>query len=446
VLSQEQNDRLTKVDAGSPMGNLLRRYWMPIAAVAELDERPTKAIRLFGEDLVLYKDRGDRYGLLDRHCAHRRADLSHGMVEACGLRCNYHGWLYNEDGQCLAQPFEERVNPDGRFKERIRLKAYPVQANAGLLWAYLGPQPAPLVPNWRNFRRKGYKHLCFAQIHCNWLQAMENSFDQVHNEWMHDKWSFYLRDGSVPPDRWSIKRFIHQEFDYGWTASVEYEGYPDIFPDRIILWPNYNYVSLFEWYVPIDNENTLLVYWYNIRFRAKAPFKQEKIPYWQGSVMVPGTTQYLTRPPRNQDLQVWCGQGTVVDRTKEHLGASDAGVIMFRKKLIEQIGVVEAGGDPKGVVRDPDRYFLMLPDPVPSGPERDGLPGALVTPADMRTIGHIHGFPDAIAEEVERIRSERGEQALLGQELKASGWKVGGKNFELRRHFAPLRRYGLHED
>ena len=104
MLSDEQNRRLTQVGAGTPMGELLRRYWMPIAAVAELDDKATKPVRLLGEDLVLYRDQAGTYGLLDRHCAHRRADLSYGWVEGCGLRCHYHGWVWDHTGKCLQQP------------------------------------------------------------------------------------------------------------------------------------------------------------------------------------------------------------------------------------------------------------------------------------------------------------------------------------------------------
>jgi nitrite reductase/ring-hydroxylating ferredoxin subunit len=107
MLWQEQNELLTRVGPGTPMGNLLRRYWMPIAGESEFDQRSTKAIRLMGEDLVLYKDLSGTYGLVDRHCPHRRADLSYGFVEDCGIRCNYHGWRFDETGRCIEQPFED---------------------------------------------------------------------------------------------------------------------------------------------------------------------------------------------------------------------------------------------------------------------------------------------------------------------------------------------------
>ena len=108
-----------------------------------------------GEDLVLYRDASGAYGLIDRHCPHRRADLSYGIVEECGLRCAYHGWLFDGTGRCLQQPFEEITRPEARFKDKIRITAYPVDAKAGLLWAYLGPAPAPLIPDWDLFHEHG---------------------------------------------------------------------------------------------------------------------------------------------------------------------------------------------------------------------------------------------------------------------------------------------------
>src|SRR5262245_20032553 len=142
MIDASTNKLFTRIGPRTPMGRLLRRYWMPVAGVTEFVGSPVRAIRLMGEDLVLYRDASGTFGLLDRHCAHRRADLSYGFVESCGLRCNYHGWLFNEVGQCTAQPYEDVAAPAARFKDKVRLKSYPVQVKAGLIWAYLGPAPA----------------------------------------------------------------------------------------------------------------------------------------------------------------------------------------------------------------------------------------------------------------------------------------------------------------
>ena len=145
MLTEANNKLLTQTSAGTPMGDLLRYYWYPIAAVTELEEKPTKRVRLLGENLVLYKDLGGRYGLIDRHCPHRRADMYFGFPEECGLRCHYHGWLFDETGKCLEQPFDDMVDAKSQYKDKTPIKSYPVEEKAGLLWAYLGPKPAPLV-------------------------------------------------------------------------------------------------------------------------------------------------------------------------------------------------------------------------------------------------------------------------------------------------------------
>ncbi len=151
MLTAEENELLTQVGTGTPMGELLRRYWHPFAASAELDDKSTKPVRLLGEDLVAYKDKSGTYGLIQRFCPHRGTDLSHGITEHRGLRCMYHGWMYDKTGQCIEQPFEDTIHPDGRFKEKVKVPAYEVRELSGMLWAYMGPAPAPLLPNWEPF-------------------------------------------------------------------------------------------------------------------------------------------------------------------------------------------------------------------------------------------------------------------------------------------------------
>ena len=359
MLSPEQNRMLTEVSRGTRMGELLRRYWMPIAAVAELEDHPTKPVRLLGEDLVLYRDKRGTYGLVDRHCPHRRADLSYGYVEECGLRCTYHGWLYDERGRCLAQPFEEVAHPEARFKDRIRITAYPVEAKAGLLWAYLGPAPAPLVPTWEPFTwTNGFVQIVFAEVPCNWVQAQENSIDPVHFEWLHGNWSRVLRGGGGKSP--THLKIAFDEFEYGFAYRRMLEGQPEDSElwtvGRTCLWPNCLFTGAhFEWRVPVDDQNMLSVGWFFDRVpNEMEPFAQERIPYWYGPIKDPLTGRWITSHVMNQDFVAWVGQGTCSDRTQEHLGESDRGVIMMRRALIEQAELVARGGEPKAVIRDPE--------------------------------------------------------------------------------------------
>ena len=197
MLSREDNELLTQVGRGTPMGELLRRYWYPIAAASELIEKPTKAVRVLGEELVLYRDRQGRPGLIGPQCAHRRMSMLLGIPEEDGLRCPYHGWLYDRAGKCLEQPYEQAEDPDSTFKDRIRMPAYPVEELGGLIFAYLGPEPTPLVPRWELLVRDGVlRDIGAAIIPCNWLQIMENSLDPVHVEWLHQLFSITFKKDS----------------------------------------------------------------------------------------------------------------------------------------------------------------------------------------------------------------------------------------------------------
>ena len=185
MLTAEENALLTRIGPGAPAGDLLRRYWFPCAVARELtDESPTKFVRLLGEDLVLFKDKSGKVGLIADHCAHRSASLLYGRVEERGIACAYHGWLYDTKGNCLETPAEPA---DSHFYLTVRIKAYPVQEFVGLYWAYLGPEPAPVIPRYdiwvrEDGRRRIYVH---PQLDCNWLQPMENSVDPAHSRVLH---------------------------------------------------------------------------------------------------------------------------------------------------------------------------------------------------------------------------------------------------------------------
>src|SRR5579875_1758383 len=146
MLTAEENDLLCRVGPGTPMGELMRRYWQPIAATAEIsDEQPVKPVRILGEDLALYRDLRNRLGLIGLYCPHRLRPLTYGIPEEDGLRCPYTYWLFDAEGRCLDIPMEP---DDSTLKYEIHTPAYPVQELGGLIWAYLGPAPAPLLPRW----------------------------------------------------------------------------------------------------------------------------------------------------------------------------------------------------------------------------------------------------------------------------------------------------------
>lgn len=368
MLSEEKNRLLTQVGPGTPMGALLRRYWMPIAGVSEFEQRSTKPVRLLGEDLVLYKDLSGAYGLVDRRCAHRRADLAYGMVEQHGLRCNYHGWCFNQSGQCVSQPFEDTCFPERNAKERVRIKAYPVQAKGGMLWAYLGPQPAPLLPDWEAFSwPNGFAQVVISELPCNWFQCQENSIDPVHFEWMHENWGKRLRTGDTTLGPTHLK-LDFDEFEHGFVyrrVKEDTDENDDAWTiGRVCLWPNGFFLGEhFEWRVPIDDEHTLSVTWKYTRVpRGREPYVQDSIPTWYGPVQ-DADGRWIDTHVMNQDFLAWVGQGTIADRTQEHLGASDRGIVAIRRRFFEEMEAIAGGAEAKGTVRDPARN-VRVPLPM----------------------------------------------------------------------------------
>ena len=367
MLSEANNKLLTQVGPGTPMGEYLRRYWHPISAETQFVQPGAKPIRLFGEDLTLYKDLGGNYGLVDRHCPHRRADLSYGFVEQCGLRCNYHGWLFDQDGKCLEQPYDDLANPAARYKDKITVKAYPVKALAGLLWAYMGPLPAPELPDWEPFGWKnGFTQIVLSEVPCNWLQTQENSIDPVHFEWMHANWSVRLKgeDGPYGPRHLKVD---FEEFEHGllYKRIREDTGEDsDLWTiGRVALWPNGFYLGEhFEWRVPIDDENILSVLWAFSRApNEMEPYEQGPIPSWWGPVK-DADGRWITSHVMNQDFVAWVGQGAVADREQEHLAASDKGVLMMRRRFQAELKATAEGAEAKGIIRDPAlNHALRLP-------------------------------------------------------------------------------------
>ncbi len=408
MLSMEDNERLTRVGRGTPMGELLRRYWHPVAAVAELDEQPVKSVRLLGEDLVLYRDGSGQYGLLDRHCPHRRADLAHGFVQQRGIRCSYHGLCFDHTGACLSIPFSEVKRRDSAPKEQLGTRAAAVEVKAGMLWAYLGPHPAPLVPDWDFYYRPGYKQIAFTTVPCNWFQCQENSIDPVHLEWLHERWTLAMAGSTEQVPRHIQLRF--EEFEYGFT-------YHRIFDDtdeehdlwrigRVCLWPYGLFTDRIEWRVPIDDQSTLSVAWLLDPLPGGREYHQQRIPSWHAPLRDPETGRLITSHQMNQDFAAWLGQGVCADRTLERLTKSDQGIVMMRRRFLEEMRKVEAGaGDPKATLRDPrlnDRVRLPYAERRYDAAQRAGrihMSGDQHTPPGAP----LYGQPERIMVEMRQL-------------------------------------------
>jgi len=370
ALTPEANATLTQVGRGTPGGELLRRYWMPIAPAAEITaEHPKKRVKLLGESLVLFRDGKGEYGLLPERCPHRHTSLYNGFVEEDGLRCAYHGWKFAPGGECLEQPFEPA---DSKLRALACRPGYQVKQLAGLLFAYVGPAPAPELPQWEFLvRRDGTRSITVLPIHnCNWVQGQENSHDPVHTYYLHGR--MLQETGQQEANKAAIAYYLRPIESYsfelchepGWSGirkvrafggdrpEVE-TGHPAVFPN-ILVAPQGREIAM-HFRVPMDDEHTYIIWSEFVPNKDGAIVEQrdEDIPitYLPHPLRPDGEYDLTTFP--NQDLMAWETQGATFDRTTELLGASDKGIAMFRKLFLEQAAVVKAGGEPVGVIRDP---------------------------------------------------------------------------------------------
>jgi 5,5'-dehydrodivanillate O-demethylase oxygenase subunit len=385
LLTAQENQQLTTVMPGTPMGDLLRRYWYPVAASSQLDGHGTLPVKILGESLVLYRDRSGGLGLVAERCPHRGAGMIYGVPELEGLRCAYHGWCFDATGRCLQQPYEETEDPGSTFKDRVRIKAYPVREMADLIFAYLGPAPAPLLPRWDLFTRlDAPREIGMAVLPCNWLQIVENALDPVHVEWLHQHFSNYVRE-RAGRERFDLISRKHEKigfdvFDFGIIKRRVLEGDPEgherwsvghplVFP--MMLKSGSTAHPTYQMRTPIDDETTLHI-WYNAHYPAAddaedlRPAKHDGVPFYE--VPVPTLTPHgepewpLVDNNSGQDIVMWYTQGRVTDRSEEHLGLSDKGIILYRKLLRENLDKVSHGEDPMNVFRDPaSNVCLELP-------------------------------------------------------------------------------------
>ena len=408
MLSHQDNETLVRVGPGTTMGGMMRLYWIPFYAAADLEkDGQPQTVKLLGETLVVFRDSEGNVGLVDHVCPHRGAPMSFARNEDCGLRCVYHGWKFDVGGNVTDMPAEPVRS---RLKERVKLKSYPCVERNGVIWTYMGPEPEesrPPLPNleW-NLVPEENVVVTFRVQECNWLQALEGEIDSAHAPILHSR----IDDGGIV-DQWLAKRDLRPTFecmrqDFGMTIASR-----RVLDEDTLYWRVNQFVMPFytlvppqanEFYelsghawVPIDDENTLCIMF---SYRPNEPLhpKSRKVfleghngretghpsknGYDDQGALVP-YGRYVSKYRRdtgwlfNHDLQkttyfsglpgLWvqddaCQSGVmrVYDRTLEHLCTSDTGIAMTRRMLLEVAhAFAESGAKPERF-SDPDLYMV----------------------------------------------------------------------------------------
>lgn len=394
MTTREENALLTQTGPGTPGGALMRRYWHPIALSSELPQGGApQPIRLFSEDLVLFRDEQGRVGLLGILCPHRCADLSYGRLEDGGLRCLYHGWLFDVAGRCLEQPAEP---PESKYKDEIRHLAYPVIERAGMIFAYMGPSEMdgatpPLLPDYE-FLRATPEHLFLQKtiLDCNYLQSLEGDIDPSHLSYLHRPIR-RIDNRNVPGSEKSADQYYREDgrpkleaerTDFGVRIySVRNSGEKGkyvrvtnfILPNKAAIIGNEGRVGegySCHWHVPIDDETH---YRFDFIFNRVRPvahdrYEAEIAHEIRDHRYIRNQANRYMQDREKQKTENFTGMGNyfpvhdafatetpgrVHKRENEHLGVSDTCIVVARRQLLNAIEDVQAGRDPGHVIRDP---------------------------------------------------------------------------------------------
>jgi len=396
MLNAEENDIISRVGPDTPMGKLMREYWQPAMLSSELPGPDCDPVRimLLGEQLIAFRDTNGRIGLIANHCPHRGASLFFGRNEECGLRCVYHGWKFDVEGNCVDMPNEPA---ESNFKHKIKAVAYPCQERSGLVWAYMGSRqvPPPLPELEANMLPDGEWGIAAIERDCNWLQALEGDIDTSHLAFLHF--------GTVKPDDVPEGTFQHYlvkdraprysvlDTDYGTMYGAYRDGPPGtnywriaqyLFPCHTIIPTGVLGLQIFtrSW-VPMDDGHTMAYTltsrdWAETvssgRARTVFPALQPNTTDWFGRFRMAQTMEndYLIDRDRQRRGEDWTGipgihtqdqaitesMGPILDRSGEHVGTADVMVIRTRRRILAAVrDLVERGLTPPGV-DDPAAY------------------------------------------------------------------------------------------
>lgn len=357
---------LADVEAGTPMGELLRRYWHPVGLAADATNVPRK-VKVLGEDLILFRDGQGRPGLVYPHCAHRGSSLYYGKVEAEGIRCCYHGWLFDVQGHCLNQPCEPE---GGRARDKVRQPWYPVEEQYGLIWAYMGPpEKKPVLPRYECLETLDEGEFLEADdssiggggpqiIPCNWLQHYENLVDPFHVVILHSSFSgtqFVPELAQMPSVQWdtqaqSVRTTSLRTLPDGRTLRrISEAGLPTL---RVIPSPRlgrFGRVESLGWVLPIDNHSFRIYVVGRVREDGELSRMRTRMngKLWEEMT----EAEHQAHP---NDVEAMVSAGVIAHHSEEHLATSDRGIVMLRRLLQQQLDALREGRDPAGVSFDPD--------------------------------------------------------------------------------------------
>jgi phthalate 4,5-dioxygenase oxygenase subunit len=391
MMTAEENDLLCRVEGDAPMGQLMRRHWIPVCLseeVPEPDGMPVRA-RLLGEDLVVFRDTDGRLGVLDEYCPHRRASLVYGRNEECGLRCLYHGWKFDVEGNVLEMTSEP---PESGFAEKVKHKAYPVHEHGGFVWAYMGP-PETMRP----FEPPAFAPTPDTQVsilkiivEANWAQITEGQIDSAHSSSLHssDMTPARVDSAKATKDIWlrpstdrapryksertsfgfryaAIRRPIQNANTHDYVRTTVY-----IAPFTSLIPPN-NIHNVTTVLGPRDDKSTCFYFiaWNGPDKPGITTEEWRKFNHAQVGIDLDGEYRNLRNRANNylqnreamklgsftgvkgipnQDIVMWESMGPITDRTKERVGASDFAVLEFRRLLVDAARQVRDGGPALG--------------------------------------------------------------------------------------------------
>ena len=359
----KEDAELTHSEAGTPCGEYLRRFWQPICMSEQLTDLPL-AIRIMGEDLVVFRDLSGHVGLLHRQCSHRRTSLEYGVIAEHGIRCCYHGWLFDVDGTILETPGEPEDSP---IRHTLAHGAYPALEYKGLVFAYMGPpEKKPEFPIYDTFEIAGEEMVPYLiPMPCNWLQVTENPMDPFHSVFLHTRVTrahFNPAWGALPAVGWH--RFADRTGiyltntrrwnEYVWVRTAEtlmpsFAQPPDIYqdPDREKFFPR---VGSSKWVVPTDDRSCILLGWRHFSDELDLGGKGDRSRVGYNKVDAIGQTGIERSAEEGQrvpsDYEAQIGQGEITVHETEHLGQTDTGVAMLRGVLKRAIRDVAKGADP----------------------------------------------------------------------------------------------------